>query len=74
MTTIVSPKGVEMKQQIVKKENTGTYLYIGFADSGAGDSDAVHAICRKTLATGIVLWKTGGYSNTWTDRASGTYQ
>lgn len=73
MAKVYSPNGVEIQQLIVKKDNTGTYLYTGFADPGASDSAPVHAISRKTLATGALLWKEGGFTNTWTDRATGNY-
>lgn len=74
MTIIVSPKGVQLGQLITKTDNTGTYIYTGFADSGSADSDAVWAITREEISTGTVLWKSGEFSNTWTARASGTYQ
>lgn len=74
MTTIVSPKGVQMAQLIIQEDNTGTYIYTGYADSGSADGDSVWAISRETIASGAVLWKTGAFSNTWTARASGTYQ
>jgi len=74
MTTIVSPKGIQLSQLIVKEDNTGTYIYTGYADSGTADSDPYHAISRETIADGTLLWKTGEFGNTWTDRASGTYQ
>ena len=74
MTTIVSPKGIELSQLIKKYENTGTYIYTGFADSGSTTSSAVWAIMRETISDGTILWKSGGFGNTWTDRASGTYE
>jgi len=77
MTIIVSPKGVRLSQLMSKTEDTGTYVYTGFADSGSADTDTVWAIMRETKADGTVLWKTGpsgGFSNSWTARASGTYE
>jgi len=74
MTTIVSPKGIQLSQLIVKEDNTGTYIYTGYADSGSVDGDAVWAISRETIADGTLLWKAGEFGNTWTARASGTYQ
>ncbi len=74
MTIIVSPKGVELSQLKQKEDNTGTYIYTGFADSGSADGDAVWAIMRLTIADGTLLWKQGAFSNTWTARASGTYE
>ena len=74
MTTIVSPKGIELAQLIKNYENTGTYIYTAFADSGSEDSDLAWAIMRETIATGAIRWKQGAFSNTWTARASGTYE
>lgn len=59
---------------IFKTENTGTYTYYGEAVPGSADGDAVWQLSRKTNADGTILYKSAGaFSNTWTDRASGTY-
>jgi hypothetical protein len=74
MGVIVSQNGVELSQLIKKYENTGTYIYTAFADSGAEEDDFAWAIMRETIADGTILWKQGAFSNTWTARASGTYE
>lgn len=74
MGVIVSPNGVELGQLIKKYENTGTYIYTAFADSGSAEADRAWAIMRETISDGTILWKQGAFSNTWTDRASGTYE
>lgn len=70
----VSPNGVAVPMLIKKYENTGTYIYTGFADTGTAVGTAAWLIMRETIADGTILWKQGAFSNTWTARASGTYE
>lgn len=74
MTKFVSPKGIEVSGLCVLEDNTGTYIYTGFYDSGADPTEKVCLISRETIADGTVKYKRGGFSNTWTDRATGTYE
>lgn len=51
-------------------EKTGTYVYVGYADSSGG-----WRIARRTVATGARQRATGvsGYAAAWTGRAGLTY-
>lgn len=52
------------------KEDTGTYVYFGFSSA-----DGSWKILRKTIATNVYRYSTGGsnYSTAWTNRASQSY-
>lgn len=63
------------KQSLIfKKDDTGTYTYLGEATSGAATSLNVWSICRITNADTTILYADDGdFTQVWDNRASLTY-
>lgn len=59
----------------VRVDEGATYTYIGEADPGSAEGDAVWRVKRMTNATTTILWADGdtNFDNVWTNRASLTY-
>lgn len=58
-----------------KKDDTGTYTYIGEAAPGSATSAAVWRIQRITNADSTIEWADGDgdFNNVWDNRASLSY-
>ena len=56
-------------------DDTGTYIYVGYAIPGSATSGAVWRVKRIENATGNSLWADGDalYNNVWDDHASLSY-
>lgn len=60
--------------ETMRLDDTGTYLYMGYAMPGSIEGDNVWRICRYDT-TYNRLWADGNalYDNVWTDRATLSY-
>lgn len=63
-----------IQQKIFKKDDTGTYTYIGEAASGSATSLNVWSVARITNADSTILYADGGdFTQVWDNRASLSY-
>jgi hypothetical protein len=60
--------------ETMRIQDTGTYIYIGYAIPGSLEADNVWRICRYDTS-GNRLWADGDalYNNVWSDRATLSY-
>ncbi len=74
MAIVNDASGRAVPVTILKMDDTGTYKYIGETDSGTATNAASWSICRKTNATGDLLYAGGGqFNQIWDNRASLSY-
>lgn len=59
----------------VQVDDTGTYIYLGWAATGTANNAALWRIARITAASGSRVWAdgNGNFDNIWDDRASLTF-
>ena len=62
------------ESKILKKDDTGTYTYIGEASPGSSTSSAVWRIMRITNSDTTIVYADGGDADqVWDNRASLSY-
>ena len=66
---------VQLSDQTIRVDDTGTYTYIGFSIPGTAEATALWKIKRVTNADNTIVFADGNpfYDNVWTNRATYTY-
>lgn len=67
---------VQKTNESVRVDDTGTYVYVGYAIPGSAESAASWKIFRVTTANPVAIMYADGdsfYNNIWDNRASLTY-
>jgi len=67
---------VQKTNESIRVDDTGTYVYVGYAIPGSAESAASWKIFRVTTANPVAIMYADGdsfYNNIWDNRASLTY-
>ena len=67
---------VQKTNESIRVDDTGTYVYVGYAETGTAESVASWKIFRVTTTNPVAIMYADGdsfYNNIWDNRASLTY-
>jgi len=67
---------IQKTNESIRVDDTGTYVYVGYAKTGSTTSTAVWKIFRVTTTNPVAIEYSDGnafYDNIWDNRASLTY-